>query len=190
MAMNHLGKSAKLRSAGLPQNSEQQQKKQTPKWLIWALRLLSLCGGCGAIPSATSPSCRGTCQLLQAPSCHGMPCPRACPASPGRSRVSGATWAADAPEGEQNKDDIVPHASSGNSHHFFSPQLVYGRQLPSFILTLKKKIIIQQGGVRESAQQWHGHKCMQGMRRREAAQLPRAHKSHQLDNDLSCTAYC
>lgn len=138
MAMNHLGKSAKLRSAGLPQNSEQQQKKQTPKWLIWALRLLSLCGGCGAIPSATSPSCRGTCQLLQAPSWHGIPCPRACPASLGRSRVSGDRWAADAPEGEENKDDIVPHASPGNSHHFFSPQLVYGRQLPSFILTLKK----------------------------------------------------
>lgn len=98
----------------------------------------------------------------------------------------------DARKGEQNKGDVVPCASPG---------------LPEFTALLFPKTFLQEevtivhfdiqknnsgntrGGERESAQQWHGHRGMQGMRRREAARPPRAHESHQLDDDLLCAAH-
>lgn len=88
----------------------------------------------------------GTCQTSQDPGRHSVSCPRACPVSPGRSRVSGARRAADAQEGERDKGDIVPSAPTAHrlgrwsSHLSFSQNLFIGGSYHHSFHTKKKNI--------------------------------------------------
>lgn len=162
MTMDHIVKSNW--AAGLPQNTKQTRKK-TPKWLIWAPRLLNLCGWRGA----TSPGRRGTCQPLQAPSWHGVPCPCACPLSLGQSRPSGLDELQMPKRESRTRVTLFPKHCPGcqSSQHCFHPKLSYGRRVTIIhFLTFKKIRVEIQGEERgrvpsndmgtEACREWGG----------------------------------